>query len=75
MHLGEFLGLVMLLGVIVFQTLTTRRVWRSRAFDKPQKVAQSQLIWLLPLIGAAIVASVLEDEDTREKGPPPGLGR
>jgi hypothetical protein len=27
------------------------------------------------LIGAAIVASVLEDEDTREKGPPPGLGR
>jgi hypothetical protein len=56
-------------------SVTTRRVWRSKLFDRPQKLAQSQLIWLLPLIGAAIVSSVLEDEDRREKGPPPGLGR
>ena len=51
------------------------RVWRSKIYDRPQKVAQSQLIWFLPLIGAVIVMSVLEDESEREKGPPPGLGR
>jgi hypothetical protein len=38
-------------------------------------MAQSKLIWLLPLIGAALVASVLEEEDERSKGPPAGLGR
>jgi hypothetical protein len=74
-HVGEFLGLVIIVVVLGFQAFTTRRVWRSKLFDRPQKLAQSQLIWLLPLIGAAIVSSVLEDEDRREKGPPPGLGR
>jgi hypothetical protein len=61
--------------ILLFQARTTQRVWRSKLFDRKQKVAQSQLIWLLPLIGAVIVLSVLDDEDQREKGPPPGLGR
>jgi hypothetical protein len=61
--------------VLAYQARTTHRVWRSNLFDRPQKIAQSQLIWLLPLIGAVIVSSVLEDEQTREKGPPAGLGR
>jgi hypothetical protein len=38
-------------------------------------MAQSKLIWLLPLIGAALVLSVLDEEDERMKPPPPGLGR
>jgi hypothetical protein len=75
MRAGEWTGLFVLLAVLFFQARTTQRVWRSKLFDRPQKVAQSQLIWLLPLIGAAIVTSVLEDEVEREKGPPPGLGR
>jgi hypothetical protein len=37
-------------------------------------MAQSRLIWLLPLIGAAIVGAVLEDEERRDRGDPPGLG-
>jgi hypothetical protein len=74
-HVGDFLGILVIVTVLGYQAWTTRRVWRSKLFDRPQKMAQSQLIWLLPLIGAAIVASVLEDEDSREKGPPPGLGR
>ncbi len=67
-------GLILLV-IVGFQARITLRLWRSKLFDRPQKIAQSQLIWLLPLIGAVIVSSVLEDEDTRDKGPPPGLGR
>jgi hypothetical protein len=72
---GALVGGLILLVILAFQVRTTMRVWRSKLFDRPQKVAQSQLIWFLPLIGAAIVMSVLEDEVEREKGPPPGLGR
>jgi len=72
---AEWAGALILLVVLAFQARTTLRVWRSKIYDRPQKVAQSQLIWFLPLIGAVIVMSVLEDENEREKGPPPGLGR
>ena len=75
MHGAEWFGLIMVLVVLGFQARTTLRVWRSKIFDRSQKVAQSQLIWFLPLIGAVIVMSVLQDEVEREKGPPPGLGR
>jgi hypothetical protein len=74
-HSAEWIGLFMVVAILGFQARTTLRVWRSKLFDRPQKVAQSQLIWLLPLIGAVIVMSVLQDEVEREKGPPPGLGR
>ncbi|HTQ04846.1 MAG TPA: hypothetical protein VMI54_13365 [Polyangiaceae bacterium] len=75
MQRAEWIGLFMIVAILAFQARTTLRVWRSKLFDRSQKVAQSQLIWLLPLIGAVIVMSVLQDEDQREKGPPPGLGR
>ena len=75
MERAEWIGLLIIVAILAFQARTTLRVWRSKLFDRSQKVAQSQLIWLLPLIGAVIVLSVLQDEDQREKGPPPGLGR
>jgi hypothetical protein len=71
----SIVGAIVILLVLLFQLRVTTRVWRSQAFDRPQKMAQSKLIWLMPLIGAALVASVLEEEDERGKGPPPGLGR
>jgi hypothetical protein len=71
---AHFLGALLLVAIVAFQVWTTMRVWRSGAFDKPQKMAQSRLIWLLPLIGAAIVGAVLEDEERRDRGDPPGLG-
>jgi hypothetical protein len=71
---AHVLGALLLIAVVAFQVRTTVRVWRSRAFDRPQKVAQSRLIWLLPFIGAAIVGSVLEDEERRDGGNTPGLG-
>lgn len=75
MQRAEWIGLLVVFVVLAFQARTTVRVWRSKLFDRGQKVAQSQLIWLLPLIGAVIVMSVMQDEDQRDKGPPPGLGR
>ncbi len=75
MHAAEWIGVLIILVTLAFQARTTLRVWRSKLFDRSQKIAQSQLIWLLPLVGAVIVLSVLQDEDKREKGPPPGLGR
>jgi hypothetical protein len=72
---AHIVGAFVLLCILAFQARTTMRVWRSKLFDRGQKSAQTQLIWLLPLIGAVLVQSVLEDEDRREKGPPPGLGR
>jgi hypothetical protein len=74
-HSGEWIGLLVVVVVLGFQARTTLRVWRSKLYDRSQKIAQSQLIWLLPLVGAVIVMSVLHDEDERQKGPPPGLGR
>ncbi|HEV8550440.1 MAG TPA: hypothetical protein VGQ57_15455 [Polyangiaceae bacterium] len=75
MERAHWIGLFIMLAILAFQARTTLQVWRSKLFDRPQKIAQSQLIWFLPLIGAVIVMSVLQDEDAREKGPPPGLGR
>ena len=71
---ASFLGILVLIGIVLFQARTTQRVWRSKAFDRPQKVAQSRLIWLLPLVGAAIVGAVLDDEDQRGGGNTPTLG-
>jgi len=68
------LGALLLAAIFVYQVRTTLRVWKSRAFDRPQKLAQSRLIWLLPLIGAVIVGAVLEDEERRDQGNPPGVG-
>ncbi len=75
MDRASIVGSVILLVVLLFQVRVTTRVWRSQAFDRPQKMAQSKLIWMLPLIGAALVLSVLDEEDERIKPPPAGLGR
>jgi len=71
---AHVLGTLLLVAIVAFQARTTKRVWRSPAFDRPQKVAQSRLIWMLPFIGAAIVGAVLEDEDRRDGGNTPRLG-
>ena len=74
MQRAHWVGLLIILLVVVFQVRTTLRVFRSRLFDRPQKLAQAKLIWLLPVVGACLVASVLEDEDRRDRGSPPGIG-
>ena len=45
--------------VLAFQTWLTLRVWKVDSYDREQKLAQSKLIWFLPLAGAIVVFVVL----------------
>ena len=66
MHRGTWFGAVLLLAAVVFQVWVTLRVRRTQLFDAAQKLAQTKLIWLVPVLGAAIVFSVLVDEEKYE---------
>ena len=73
---GGYFGAAVVLLVLGFQVYVTYRIWRCRLFEKVQKIAQSRLVWLLPVIGAAIVFTVLVDEERiarSEGGPYSGL--
>lgn len=54
------------LAVLAFQIWVTLKVRRSNDYDAGQKSAQTKLIWLLPIIGAAVAFSVLEPEDRKD---------
>jgi len=60
-------------GVLValasFQIWLTVRVFRSRLFERKQKIMQAQLIWLLPIIGAGLVFTILQEEERSQKPP------
>jgi len=62
----EWVGTLCLLLAFAFQGWVTFRVWKSRIYEKGQKVAQSKLIWLLPVLGAILVFSVLSSEERAE---------
>lgn len=67
MHRGTLFGFLLLVGALLFQVWVTLRVRRTQLFDAPQKSAQTKLIWLLPVVGAAIVFSVLVSEEQYER--------
>ncbi len=47
---------------ILFQCWVTWRVWHNDIFVRSEKIAQTKLIWLLPLLGVVFVHSMLVDE-------------
>jgi len=49
-------------AVLVLQAYVTYWLWREPIYLKAEKIAQTKLIWLLPLLGAAMVASMLFEE-------------
>lgn len=51
---------------VAFQVWVTIRVFRSRLYEVQQKKAQAKLIWLLPVLGAIIAATVLRSEEQAE---------
>jgi hypothetical protein len=53
--------------LVAFQAWLTVRVFKSKSFDQKQKVLQTQLIWLVPIIGASLVFTVLREEDSLNK--------
>ena len=56
-----------LLAIISFQVWLTWRVFQSNLFERKQKIWQAQLIWLLPVIGAGLVFSVLRDDEKPQR--------
>jgi hypothetical protein len=69
MNSSEWVGLSAVFVALAFQGFVTYRVWRSRVFERGQKLAQSKLIWLLPVLGAVMVFSVLHGEERRSWRP------
>ena len=55
--------------VVAFQAWLTVRVFRSSMFERRQKLLQAQLIWLLPIVGAGLVFSILQEESPSSEGP------
>ena len=61
----DFLTLMiplMIAVTLVLQVVATRRVHRDISFEPDQRRAQLWLIWLVPVLGAALVLSVLHEE-------------
>ena len=58
-----FAGLLLL--AVAFQCWVTVRLWKVEWFERKEKMAQSKLIWLLPILGAVMVYTVISDEDDR----------
>ncbi len=52
----------MVLVTLTLQVTATRRVRCDAGSDAQQKKMQLWLVWALPVIGAAVVLSVLQDE-------------
>jgi hypothetical protein len=63
-----------LVAAVVFQGWVTVRLWRIDWYERAEKVAQSKFIWLLPILGAVMVYSMIADEDD-PKGPTSYINR
>lgn len=55
-------------AVFGFQAWLTRRVFRSNLYDDAQKRNQARLIWLLPIVGATLVFTLLVEDERAERG-------
>jgi hypothetical protein len=67
MHRGSWFGIILLLAAVIFQIWVTVRLRRTPIYDGSQKRAQAKLIWLVPVVGAAIVFSVLVSEEAYDR--------
>ena len=67
MYRGTWFGILLLVGALAFQVFVTLRIRRTKLFDASQIRNQTKLIWLLPVVGAAIVFSVLVSEEQHER--------
>ncbi len=67
MFLFDALVLAAIAAVVLFQIHLTHRVFKSKLYERKQKIMQAQLIWLLPIIGAGLVFSVMHDDAKAER--------
>jgi len=57
------------IALVIFNAYVNIRLLISPLYDRFQKIAQSLIIWLLPLAGALIILYLINDID--RKPPPP----
>ena len=62
----EIVLLLALAAVVAFQAWLTRRVFKSHLYERKQKIWQAQLIWLLPILGAGLVFTILQEDRKAE---------
>lgn len=55
------------LSVVAFQAWLTVRVMRNRTYERKQKIWQTQLIWLVPVLGAGLVFTMLQEEERSQR--------
>ncbi len=67
MPVFEILIALAVAAVFVFQAWLTRRVFKSNLYERKQKIWQAQLIWLLPIIGAGLVFTILQEDAKAER--------
>ena len=53
---------LVIIYIILFNIVTTYRLIKTDMYDTTQKIFQTVIIWLLPLIGVGGIASFLNDE-------------
>lgn len=63
MDSGDVVIVVGLVALAVWQIRVTLRLWRNDGFERRQKIAQSQLIWFVPVVGAAVVSMALGHDE------------
>lgn len=67
MYHFEIVVALVITAVVTFQGWLTHRVWKSKLYERKQKIMQSQLIWLIPILGAGLVFSVMQDDAKAER--------
>lgn len=63
----EIVAVLFIFALVAFQTWLTVRVFKSRLYERKQKIWQAQLIWLLPIIGAGLVFTILQEDAKAER--------
>lgn len=67
MGIFEIIVGAVLFALVAFQIWLTVRVHRSKLYEPKQKVLQTQLIWLLPIVGAGLVFSILHEDERAQR--------
>ena len=62
MEVSDIAGWILfVLALGGLQTLATMRLWRTDLYARDQKVAQTRLIWFVPLVGAVLVLMMMRE--------------
>ena len=64
-----YLYCCLILYFLSLNVVTTIRLWHSDSYSKSQKIVQTAIIWLLPVIGVLIVILFLNTEPLQESNP------